>query len=166
MAADILTAKVPKVDALEGEPSSCADGVLTASKHLGGSDLVSSVIKTVSPEYTETTIRLSGRATPADCANCIGKYCLLPAAREGKVNGDAVHATRSKLINHEPRERVIEEYKKLEDQAAYFELREQLEQDDALNLSTELTEQGANEAQIIEMGLPVVDLDAIHDVAA
>lgn len=111
-----------KINILEGTPSNCADGVLTASKHLSGSEM-GKATNTVPSEYTETAVELSKKATPKDCINCIGQYCMLKV-EDGKVNGDRLQATHSKLIQNSPRKRPEVAYQKLEEQSGYFEYRD------------------------------------------
>lgn len=152
---------------LTGKPESCADGVLTGSKHLGSS-LIGQASNTISPVYVESTVELGKKATPKDCAACInklGNMCMLnidPA----KLRGDAIQATHSNLIAHDPRERLTGAYDLLEAQAAYFDLRNAEPEEDLVRVATDLAESGLSPDKLAEIGLPEIDPEAIQDQAA
>ena len=107
---------------LTGKPNSCADGVLTGSRHLGASQM-GKPSNTISAEYTESAVELSNRATPKDCAVCVnklGNLCVLKVDPAKLRGNDAIQITHSNIINHDPRDRLGAAYQRLEDQAAYF----------------------------------------------
>jgi hypothetical protein len=152
---------------LTGKPNNCADGVLTGSIHLGNSQL-GKTANTISPEYTETTVELSKRATPENCANCIGKLCMLKTG-EDEVRGERLQATHSNIINHDPREQKEKAYRKLSRQSDEFnlqDLNEAIRDGDLTDLADFHASRGLDPEAIAEMGLPDIDPEAIADQAA
>lgn len=160
---------------LTGKPNNCADGVLTGSKYLNDSPPIGGgqLPNTISPKYTETTVELSKRATPKDCAACINRLgevgeqiCMLKLNREQLGEKDAIQATHSNLIKHDPRERLKLGHALLTEQSVYFDLRDAWPEEHLVRVAADLAESGFSPDKLAEIGLPEIDREAIQDQAA
>lgn len=150
-----------KANVLDANPRNCAEGVLLASKHLGGprGQVMGSTTTypTISDRFTEQTVELGKKATPKDCAECIGRQ--LCRVYDGAPEGEAspLNVTHTAMLRS--REGLSTQHNKLASKSERIEDQKQIQQAQQIRTREAQDEvsRGVDPKLLEELGLPVLE---------